>query len=94
MLVVVAARPDDELDRDQLIAGLRRWRTRARHLAEENKRLLDKNATWRTRAAALENRVVELEAELTAANEKIATLTNLCFGTKSERKRTTAASDG
>ena len=90
----MAAKPDDELDRGQLIGGLQRWRTRARHLAEENKRLLDKNATWRTRAAALENRIVDLEAELTAANEKIATLTKLCFGTKSERKRTTAASDG
>ena len=101
MLVVVAPKPDDEIDRGQLIAGLRRWRTRARHLVEENKRLLDENATWRAsavahekRAAALDSRVVELEAELTSANEKIATLAKLCFGTKSEKKRTTAASDG
>ncbi|MDA8040202.1 MAG: hypothetical protein M0Z69_13840 [Actinomycetota bacterium] len=41
----MAARPDGELDRDQLIAGLRRWRTRAGHLAEEKARLLDENAT-------------------------------------------------
>ena len=99
MLVVVAARPDGELDRDELIAGLRRWRTRSGHLAEEKTRLLDENASWRAsagahekRAATLEGRVVELEAELAAANEKIATLSKLCFGTKSEKRRTTTPS--
>lgn len=94
MLVVVATKPDDKLDRGQLIGGLRRWRTRARQLAEEKRRLLDENVTWQARAAALESRVVELEAELASANEKIATLAKLCFGTKSEKKRATAASEG
>jgi len=101
VLVVVAAKPDDLLERGQLIAGLRRWRTRARHLAEEKKRLLDENAAWRTsavahekRASTLEHRVVELVAELDAANEKIATLAKLCFGTKSEKRRTMGGAEG
>jgi transposase len=101
VLVVVVAKSDDLLDRGQLIAGLRRWRTRARHLAEEKNRLLCENAAWRTSAGSLEQRadtlecrVVELEAELDAANEKIATLSKLCFGTKSERRRTAAGSGG
>ncbi|MGH8295881.1 MAG: IS66 family transposase [Acidimicrobiales bacterium] len=97
----MAPKPDDELDHGQLIAGLRRWRTRARHLAKEKKRLLGENATWRAsarahekRATTLERRVHELEAELAAANAKVATLAKLCFGRKSEKRRTTAAATG
>ncbi|MDA8286363.1 MAG: IS66 family transposase [Actinomycetota bacterium] len=84
-----------------MIAGLRRWRTRARRLVEEKSRLADENAAWRTSALAnekrtntLEHRVVELKAELDAANEKIATLAKLCFGTKSEKRRTTTGAEG
>ncbi|MDA8289851.1 MAG: hypothetical protein M0014_15645 [Actinomycetota bacterium] len=43
----MAPRPDELLDRGQLITGLRRWRTRARRLAEEKSRLADENAAWR-----------------------------------------------
>ena len=64
----MAAKPDDELDRGQLIGGLRRWRTRARQLAEEKRRLRDENVTWQARAAVLESRVVELKAELASSN--------------------------
>ncbi|MGH8980639.1 MAG: IS66 family transposase, partial [Acidimicrobiales bacterium] len=97
----MAPKPDNELNRGQLIGGLRRWRTMAGHLAEEKERLVGENATWRAsarayekRAAALESQVVDLDAQLTAANEKIATLAKLCFGTKSEKGRTTAAAPG
>jgi transposase len=101
VLVVVVPKADDELDREQLLAGLRRWRTRARHLGEEKKRALEEKAAWRGKAIAhkrrvgvLERRVAELETELGTANEKIATLSKLCFGTKSEKKRTAAHLEG
>lgn len=77
---------------DGWTGGLQRWRTRAGHLAPENRRLFDENTTWLTRAAELESRVIDLE--FATANEKIATLAKLCFGTKSERKRTPAAFGG
>ncbi len=92
---------DDKLDREQLLAGLRRWRARARHLGEEKKRALEEKAAWRGKAIAhkrrvgvLERRVAELETELGTANEKIATLSKLCFGTKSEKTRTAAHLEG
>jgi len=80
LLVLVAARPDEELDCSQLIAGLRRWRTRARHLAEEKEQALDEKAARRASAialkrqvSALERRVAALESELDSATERIAT---------------------
>jgi len=100
LLVLVAASPDEELDRSQLIAGLRRWRTRARHLAEEKEQALDEKAAWQASAialkrqvTALERRVAALESELDSATEKIATLSKLCFGVKSEKGRSSARSD-
>ncbi|MHB1712482.1 MAG: hypothetical protein ACYCV7_13960 [Acidimicrobiales bacterium] len=79
MLVVVGAQSESDHEHRRLVAGLDRWRTKARSLAADKKRLV-------AELAASKARVVELEGQLIAATEKIATLSKLCFGTSSEKK--------
>ncbi|MGC8513299.1 MAG: hypothetical protein ACP5P1_09750, partial [Acidimicrobiales bacterium] len=75
----MGAQSEDDRERGRLVAGLGRWRTKARRLAADEKRLV-------AELAASKARVVELEGQLIAATEKIATLSKLCFGTSSEKK--------
>ena len=79
MLVVVQSAPEDDRERGRLVAGLDRWREKARGLAADKKRLI-------AELAASQARVVDLEGQLIAATEKVATLSKLCFGTSSEKK--------
>jgi len=79
VLVVVGTQTEDDRERGRLVAGFERWRAKARGLAVDNKRLAKE-------LAASQARVVDLEGQLLAATEKIATLSKLCFGTSSEKK--------
>jgi len=79
VLVVVGARSEDDRERGRLVAGVERWRAKARSLAADNKRLVKE-------LAACKARVVDLEGQLDAATEKIVTLSKLCFGTSSEKR--------
>jgi len=80
VLVVVGAQSETDRGRGRLVAGLERWRAKARSLAVDNKRLV-------AELVAAQARVVDLEGQLSAAAERIATLSKLCFGTSSEKKR-------
>ncbi len=79
MLVVVGTESEDDRERGRLVAGLDRWREKARSLAADKKRLV-------AELEASKARVVDLEGQLIAATEKISTLSKLCFGTSSEKK--------
>jgi len=79
VLVVVGAQTEDDRERGRPVAGLERWRAKARGLAADNKRLAKE-------LAASKARVIDLEGQLLAATEKIATLSKFCFGTSSEKK--------
>lgn len=81
MLVDVGTWTEDDREHGRLVAGLDRWREKARGLAADKKRLI-------AELAACKARVVDLEGQLIAATEKIATLSKLCFGTSSEKKNT------
>ncbi|MHB1850227.1 MAG: IS66 family transposase [Acidimicrobiales bacterium] len=78
--MVVGAQSEHDRGRGRLVAGLERWRGKARSLAVDNKRLV-------AELGAVQARVVDLEGQLSAAAERIATLSKLCFGTSSEKKR-------
>jgi len=80
VLVVVGTWTEEDRDRGRLVAGLERWRVKARSLAADNKRLVKELATCKTR-------VVDLEGQLDVAREKIATLSKICFGVSSEKKK-------
>jgi len=79
VLVVVGARTEDDRERGRLVDGLDRWREKARSLAADKKRLVAELEASKARA-------VDLEGQLIAATEKIATLSKVCFGTSSEKK--------
>jgi len=80
VLVDVGAQSEDDREHRRLVAGLDRWQTKARSLAADKKRLA-------AELAASKARVGELEGQLMAATEKIATLSKLCFGTSSEKQK-------
>jgi len=80
VLVVVGTQSEDDRERGQLVAGLERWRAKARSLAADNERLV-------AELTACKARVIDLEGQLDAATEKIVTLSKLCFGVSSEKKK-------
>jgi len=75
----VGTEPEDDRERGRLIAGLDRWREKARSLATDNKRLA-------AELTASKARVADLKGQLVAATEMIATLSKVCFATSSEKK--------
>lgn len=85
MLVDVGTWNEDDREHGRLVADLYRWREKARGLAADKKRLI-------AELAASQARVVDLEGQLIAATEKIATLSKLCFGTSSEKKNSETGS--
>lgn len=79
-------RCDDELEGNELLGAMRRWRARARSVATFNRGLADYIKQLLGEKAVMAEQMVELRDENSALKETVATLSRLCFGTSSEKK--------